>query len=105
MPLPHPQHLLVCLPRIFGAGVHHLGIFRMMNSCSLFFFMLSSDRSFNPRSSSHDELNDELWSKSTQKPLVLIFSKTEKVPIYGTFPSGSGDVTRTHDTPGMNRML
>ena len=35
----------------------------------------------------HDELNDELWSKSTQKPLVLIFSKTEKVPIYGTFPS------------------
>ena len=63
--------------------------------------MLSSDRSFNPRSSSHDELNDELWSKSTQKPLVLIFSKTEKVPIYGTFPSGSGDVTRTHDTPGM----
>lgn len=77
----------------------------MMNSCSLFFFMLSSDRSFNPRSSSHDELNDELWSKSTQKPLVLIFSKTEKVPIYGTFPSGSGDVTRTHDTPGMNAFV
>jgi len=48
--------------------------------------MLSSDRSFNPHSSSHDELHDELWSKSAQKSLVLTFSKTEKVPIYGTFP-------------------
>ena len=37
-------------------------------------------------SPSHDELNDELRSKSVQNSSIHTFSKTEKVPNYGTFP-------------------
>jgi len=57
----------------------------MMNSCSLFCSELDHGWLFNPRSSSHDELNDELCSKSVQNPAIFTFPKTEKVPIYGTF--------------------
>jgi len=63
----------------------------MMNSCSLFCSGLAHGWLFNPRSSSHDELHDELWLKFAPNPSAFTIPKTKKVPIYGTFPMPTFD--------------